>query len=123
MTTKFEITLIAPAKLVGTIVELLNDEGCLVSMRPYVETDTPKKPLHRFHGGKRNKGISAANAVLEALDKNLRIPDSIGNYIASNYGFAPNSASPALSRLLTEGRVHKEPDGSYRRTVKFNTVG
>lgn len=46
MTTKFELILIVPAKLVGTIVELMEDSGVLVSMKPH--NHTPKR-VQRHH--------------------------------------------------------------------------
>jgi allophanate hydrolase subunit 2 len=47
MPTKFELRLIVPAKLVGTIVELVEGEGILVEMKPHHENNKRKHSVPR----------------------------------------------------------------------------
>lgn len=104
MTNLFEMHLIVPPKLVGTIVELMSDEGIIVTMNPYKNS---KKQIKVYAGGKRNKGISGEEAVLTIL-KDAGKPmthQQVGKLMASKFGFSANSSSPVLSRLAKGKKV------------------
>lgn len=101
---KFEMLLIAPANLVGDIVELMDGEGIVVAIKPY---DDKKKNGKHYAGGKRNKGISGEAAAIEILKSSSKPMTSIqvGKLMKSKYGFAESSGSPVLSNLSKAKKV------------------
>lgn len=105
--SKFEMHLIVPAKLVGTIVELMEGEGVLVSMNPHND----KKKQH-YANGKKNKGISGSDAALEILSASGKpmTYKQVGKLMASKYNFSESSASPALSVLAKSKKVIRKDD-------------
>lgn len=102
--SKFEIHLIAPVALVGDIVELMDGEGVVVAIKPYDESKPTRKS---YVGGKKNKGISSENAVMNILKESSKALNSIqiGKLMSSKYKFAESSAPPALSRLVAAKKV------------------
>lgn len=118
MATKFDVHVIVPAKLIGTLVELLEGEGCLVSMEPYVEKVGIKKPKFAYAGGKRNKGISGYDAVIEAIKVGYRTTEKIADHMVKEYGFAPTSASPAITHLKAAGRIKQDEDSKIWSLTK-----
>ena len=110
---KFDMQLIVPTKLVGTIIELLEGEGVIVSMVPNNDK-TKRGKNQRYADGKRNKGIAAPEAVLAILNESkvaLTVPQ-IGKLMASKHNFAESSASSTVSRLRKEKKI-KCVDGKY----------
>lgn len=110
MTGKFELHLIVPPKLVGTIVELMDGEGIIVSMNPYVDK---KSAPRRYLNGKKNKGISGIDAVIAILTDHKKLQyDKIGKLMQSKHNFAPSTASPVLSKMVKAKKIICE-DGFY----------
>lgn len=105
MSAKFEMHLIVPPKLVGTIVELMEGEGVIVSMNPHNEKGKRNGP--RYAGGKRNKGISGANAALAIIKESAKplTYDKIGTLMASRHNFSVTSASPVLAKLVAAKKI------------------
>ena len=108
-TQRFKMHLEVPSKLVGTIIELLDGEGILVSVEPVV--DKPKK-VTRYAGGKRNKGISAVGLIVECLTKSKVLNMSQLRAFFTDRGFSENSVHPSLSKLVQDKRV-KNDSGKY----------
>ena len=98
--TKFELKLIVPAKLVGTIVELVEGEGILVEMKPYA--NQRHSPIHRHH----EPGITANDLMLEyikAATKPFTVKDVEQVFKAK--GYAIGTVSSRLSMAKTKKLV------------------
>jgi hypothetical protein len=104
--------LIVPAKLVGTIVELMDGEGILVSMNPF-KGDTTKSKSYHYLGGKRLKGISGRDAVLEAVKQGHKTTERIARYLNTNYNFALKSTSPCLTHLERDGKLKRDANHNW----------
>lgn len=98
---KYEMTLIVPAKLVGTILELLDGEGCMVRTTPHTATNGPKIHRRRAPRGGPNAGIKVAYAALQA---GLHTSKQIEDFFESK-GLSRNSAGPRLCDLRTQGKA------------------
>lgn len=68
MTDKYEMTMVVPAKLIGTIVEIIDKEGIKATIVPARESTVPKKRM-RYAGGKRDKGILGTELAREILSQ------------------------------------------------------
>lgn len=112
MASKFEIHLVAPANLVGDIVELMDGEGVIVNIKPHDAKSNGTR--HHYVGGKKNKGISGEAAALLILKESNKpmTPTQVGKIMASKHNFAVSSASPVLSNLKIKKKVSYK-DGSY----------
>jgi hypothetical protein len=110
-TGKFEMRLIVPTKLVGPIVELVEEgEGIIVTMTPHSETSGKKTP--RYVDGKRNKGISANELVLQTLVTGPTTYEQLAQRFVDK-GFAKTSLSPTLSRLIKDKQVIESSKGFF----------
>ena len=112
---KFEMKLIVPTKLVGAVVELMEGEGIIVHMAPFVEenkTKPRKGSGQHYAGGKRDKGISGNEAVMAILkeSKLALTAEQVGKKMAERWGFSANSASPVLSKLQADKKVKRVDD-------------
>ena len=110
---KFKMHLIVPIKMVGTIIELIADEGILVSVEPVVE----KGKTFRYVGGKRNKGISGSELVLTSLRDHgglMKVKELEAVFVGK--GFSTNSVGPSVSKLVIEKKIKR--DGNTYRLVK-----
>ena len=115
VTDKYVMTLIVPARLVGTILDVLKGEGLMVKTEPYVETEQqqqPKKKEFRYAGGKRNKGISGVDLAIQSIQAGVKTDRGLMKAFVIK-GFSENSSGPVISRLLQEGRIGRNSDGSY----------
>ena len=114
----FIVTLQVDARRLPTVLEALSGAATLVSVTPCQEAkvaDPNLKKEHFFRDGKRNKGISGHDLVLELLRSKDGKPTSF-NDIAKAFverGFVANSASPALSNLKKEGKIRALGNGRY----------
>lgn len=117
MSDKFDVHLIVPANLVGTIVELMQGSGVLVSMTPHEGREARRK--HFYRGGKRDKGISADDAILEYLraSAGLATLKQLSSYLSSKYSFADSSAGAAVSGMIKEGLLTRGEDGIIRQRI------
>jgi hypothetical protein len=107
MTTKFELRLIVPAKLVGTIVELVEGEGILVSMTPsYAKPNHRSSPIHRTH----IPGLTADGLMQEYL-ASLKSKEQFTNRdvekVFKDRGYSPKSASSRLSACVSKKQAKR----------------
>src|SRR5580693_2555253 len=103
---KYNMHLVVPASLVGTIIEVLNDTGVLKSLEVIDEPtsdEAPKKQVRYAHG-QRNKGIKGIDLVIQSLGRGSM---SVGALEAEfiKRGFSSSSLSPTLHILKSEGRI------------------
>ena len=106
---KFKMHVEVPAKLVGTIIELLADEGVVIS----VEQMKSGAPAPRYAGGKRNKGISSRDLVIQTVGPRGATIEQIRTAFAGR-GFAPTSVHPALNGLV-KTKILIEKNGIYSK--------
>ena len=101
---KYEIHVLVPPELVGTIVELLKDDRITVTrMRPLAE-EKPRSTRHPYVGGKRDKGIKSTDLMHELLRHGPQSIEIIERAFVKR-GFAVGTVSPTISRMKAEGLV------------------
>lgn len=114
--SQYEMHLIVPAKLVGTIIELLDGEGILVSTAPYDEKKSQapvaKKRKFKFAHGIKNKGVRGRELALEMVGRGPVTEAQARNIFVAK-GFAPTSAQAFLSELKCEGRAKRDANGYW----------
>jgi len=116
MPTKFELRLIVPAKLVGTIVELVEGEGILVEMKPHHDNN---KRRHAPYPRHVEPGLTAS----EYMDK--FIEQAKGKFTIKEVeqafaikGWAKGTASSRLNFALQKKlikRIGPSRSGWYER--------
>jgi hypothetical protein len=108
-TQKFAMRIEVPAKLVGTIIELLDGEGTIVSVEQMREKapSSGRGSGHHYAGGKKNKGISGEVLAIEILATAGRsgVAYKKAEAMFADRGFAKTSASPNLSKAVKAGRA------------------
>jgi hypothetical protein len=116
---KYKVELIVPAKLFGTIMEVLEGCGVMVKAEPYVNGDASRKlPRYngaggsRFANGQSNKGVKGNDLFLSLLPADMRTIEK--EFI--NRGFALSTASATGSWLRSEGKATKDATGVWRKT-------
>lgn len=68
----FDVHIVVPARMVGTIVELLNGEGLLISVSQQKSDETnPVKTKYVYTGGKRKKRVTGQLLATWCVHKNL----------------------------------------------------
>jgi hypothetical protein len=112
----FQLLLRVSGAKLPVVLEALKGAADLLSVLP-CEPSAREKPPKRYSGGKRLKGISGPDCVLETL----RSAGGSASYARITEdlhakGFSPSSASPALSELKSRGLVEFEGHGSYKLT-------
>lgn len=106
MSAKFDMHIIVPAKMIGTIVELLAGEGILVSVAP----KAPDNGHTKAHRGRYSPGTggrtinSGRTVVLEALKTGPKTIKELEDLFRTQ-GRASNSVSPVLSGLSAAGTI------------------
>lgn len=98
----------------GTVLSTLSGSANLVSVTPTEKAVTTQRASPKVHpdresfyvGGKRNKGISGEDLVLQVLGSDNRVFDSaeVRSKFVQN-GFAANSAYSTLSKLASEKKI------------------
>jgi hypothetical protein len=79
-----------------------------------IEKPALPKPT-RFVNGKKNKGVSGENLVIETLRSGSADLSELKR-VFTHRGFAPTSASPTLSRMMRDGEVERGPHGRFKLT-------
>jgi hypothetical protein len=100
---------------ISTVLSALTGSSTLVSVSPTKETaEKPANGFSRFVGGKRNKGITGydlGSQIFKDL-KRVMTTSELANLFAG-HGFAKNSISPVLARLVKENKIKKLGGGKY----------
>jgi len=111
--SKFAIHIIVPAKMIGTIIDLLDNEGILVSVTPI---DDEKKPSrHRVPRSRKNTQ-TGQELVLQLLSSGAKTPQQLSTLFQAQ-GFSSSSYSPCCSKLHAAGKIHfSKTDGKWRLT-------
>jgi DNA-binding MarR family transcriptional regulator len=94
--SKFELKITIPARLIGTVVELLQDEGELISIQQYKETRRVKHHTNQRYEQPASEIVFQAlaqPATAIGLSKALKMP--VG------------TVSSSLDKLQKAGRVEK----------------
>ena len=113
----FDVTLRVSSARLATVLEALNGSATLVSVLPCTEVTPKRARVFAYAGGKRNKGISGQQLVLQALQRaNGKLTIGQLGKIFAAQGFSPNSQSPALAALKTRGLVESLEKGSWKLT-------
>ena len=100
--TKFDMHIIVPAKMVGTIIELLAGEGILVSVKPQENQSHSRVTKHHRATGSRIE--NGRTIILDALSSGPKTFAVLESLFASK-GRATNSVSPVLSGLTAANKV------------------
>ena len=101
-------------KKLATVLGALQGSAQLVSVTP-TEVETPKATKEQYYtGGKRLKGISGEELVLKTLGSEKRPfhRSEIEKVFVAN-GFAAQSYSPTLSKLMSDGKIVSAGPGAY----------
>lgn len=112
MTQKFKMQVIAPANLVGSIVELLAEVGCVVSMEPHIEKEE-RKQRPRYVNGMKDKGVPAEVLVQNFLSANPAARTELVEQHFKAAGFAVSSATATLNKLRRKGTVRRTSGGLW----------
>ena len=100
---------------VSTVLSALTGSSTLVSVAPTKEgADKPNGYTRNYAGGRRNKGITGydlASQIFKDVKRVMTMSEVSQQF--KSHGFAPNSASPALSRLVKEQKIRKLGGGKY----------
>lgn len=110
--TVFRITCNVLSANLATVIGALEDAAQIVEVRALEEPAPAKPPKFRYVNGKKNKGISGRDLLLEILSKYKRpvSRDALSREFVSR-GFAANSLSPTISALVHEGEVDRAKNG------------
>ena len=116
MATKFELRLIVPAKLVGTIVELVEGEGILVEMKPHNEVKHKKHAVYPRHVDPETTASEYMNTFIAQVKGKFTIKDVEQAFAMK--GWARGTASSRLNFALNKKqikRVGNSRSGIYER--------
>jgi hypothetical protein len=116
MAKMYRMELQVPSTLVAPIFELLEkDEGCAVTISPIEQVVAKNKKHQHYVDGKRYKGISARDLIMESLANGPKTIQQLVN-AAKTKGFSENTVSPRLSLLVKEKAVIKNSSDQYQLT-------
>lgn len=104
MTTKFELRLIVPAKLVGTIVELVEGEGILISMTP--SNQHRASPITRHH-----EPDMTADQLMQQFLSGIKIGHRFNNVELIKAfrarGYSPKTVSSRVSTYVKSKQIKR----------------
>jgi hypothetical protein len=108
---KFDLHLIVPTKLVGPIVELLENDGVLIKIEPHHNTHKrPRKGGEGSHGG---KGVDLIRSFIASFSPGSQFTSrDVVKFFKAN-GSALGSASSRLSYAKQQGLVKSLGFGRY----------
>jgi len=112
MKSSFDVTIRVGEKRLGTLLGIITEDREFELQGVVPVADTPPKPEHRFRNGKRFKGISAIDLIIQTLQSKSLTTEGLEK-IFEGRGFAPLSAKPALYRLRDEGRIRRDNFGHW----------
>jgi hypothetical protein len=110
----FKVLLSVPGDNLTTVLEVIKGNASIISINANDEPKTKKKM--RYANGKRDKGITGEELALQILTRNKDMKFTLMSTIRSefvNKGFAPTSASAAISTLVSKGRARRIGDDQY----------
>jgi hypothetical protein len=112
MTQRFRMTVVVSDKLIGPLVELLSNEGSVISIVPE-EQKEPRQSNGNFgyRHGIKNKLISAEELIFQT------VPASRETLLKAfvSHKFAATTLSPSLSVLRQAGKVSQRSDGTWEK--------
>jgi hypothetical protein len=117
MADVYTVVLQTTAKNMPTILKTVNGVATLVSVTATIK-ETDGEPAKRrnggYVGGRANKGIRGEDLVLEVLSAANRVVTyhEMTERFAAR-GFAGNSVSATLSRMVQDGRVRRVGSERY----------
>lgn len=123
MTKLYHVTLQCTDRKVPILLQATTDRDItLVSVSPAPSTATSVAPQQvrspsRYANGQRKKDISGHDLALEILRSAPR-PFTYEEVVKAftSHGFASNSASPVLSKLIREGLIRQINQGKWEAT-------
>lgn len=113
--TYYRITCDVPTSGLTTVMQVLEGAGTIVEVRQApAATSEPGKPPRqmKYAGGKKNKGISSQDLVVELCSQKKRAvtrEELTATFVAR--GFSANSVSPAVSQLTAAKRIAVDDRG------------
>lgn len=115
MATIYAVLLHVDEKQLPTVLGVLAGNAKLVSVTPTEEAKAEKKKKQQHYvDGKRDKGISGEDLLLQAIAKEQRaftIKELEEVFLA--HRFSGNSVSPVLNRLIQAEKIRKVGAGAY----------
>jgi hypothetical protein len=105
MATRFELRLIVPAKLVGTIVELVEGEGILVEMKPYHENTKRKHNPYPRHYEPGTTATEFMDLFLSSVKGKFSTKDVEQAFAMK--GWARGTASSRLNFALSKKQIKR----------------
>ena len=117
----FDVTLRVSSARLATVLEALNGSATLVSVLPCTEVTPKRARVFAYAGGKRNKGISGSELLLDTMrqaggQRIFKTSELTEAFTAK--GFNKHSASPALSQARSAGLIESVSPGHWRLTDK-----
>ncbi len=105
-----EVTLCVSTARLADIMSKLDADCSLLGVRPMppaAEAPVPKKRAHGYANGKRDKGIRGDELVLRSLKDAAPTPITAAalSRIFVAEGFADNSVSPVVSKLIAAKKI------------------
>lgn len=107
----YRISAAIPAPSLARIISALTEENIVFTLE-VIEGAEPSRlsKKTRYANGIRNKGISAENAVINALKKGPAKAEKLKQDMV-NLGFSENSLSPVITKLRRTSRIALLTDG------------
>jgi hypothetical protein len=112
----FDVTIRVSERRLGTLLGIITEDHDfeLRGVTRVSDASVPQVPEHRFRNGKRNKGISGVDLLIQTLKGGRALSLKELEQVFEGRGFAAASAAGALSRLRSEGRVRGDNFGHYQ---------
>lgn len=119
----YRVTALMPSHLVGPLMELIEGEGKLVEVAPASDDEQvahkPKRTARQYtrmfqRGGGKPTGVEFAVQCIEQSPGGKLTSAQLVKLFKAN-GRAPNSATPALSKAVSEGLLSRSDDGYYHK--------
>jgi hypothetical protein len=115
MKPSFDVTIRVNEKHLGTLLGVITEdrEYELRGVARVSDTSVPQEPKSRFRDGKRDKGISGMDLIIQTLKNGKPQSRQELEKVFEGRGFAASSTNPALTRLREEGRIRGDNFGHY----------
>lgn len=111
----YSVLLHVPESQLTTVLDVVRVPTVLVSVTPTEESrNSPMPHVSRFRNGKRNKGITGVQLAEKYATETKRVfAGTELRDVFVQHGFAENSYSPCLNRLVKAGKIRNLGDGRY----------
>jgi hypothetical protein len=116
MRNDYELMVLVNAAQLTTVIDVLKDSATIISLKQIVPAEPQKnakvKRAPQADGQPRRR---ADMVLLEIMKPGISYSvEDLGREIAQRGGFSPNTAHPAISILVKEGKVERHKTGFCR---------